>query len=184
MDSQITALLSARDEKALQLLRDTYGGFCHSLAFQIIGNHQDAEECVNDTLLAVWNSSATVRADTLRGYLAALVRRTAIDRLKAQTAQKRGGTHFAAALDELADILPSDDQVERQIEQRELTEALTAFLRTLPQDAMRIFMQRYYLSRPVQEIAEKNNMGKSAVKMSLMRTRNKLKDYLQKEGLL
>lgn len=184
MDSQIAAMLNARDESALRMLRDTYGSFCYSVAFQILGDRQDAEECLNDTLLAVWNSSAPVRADTLRGYLAALVRRTAIDRLKAQNALKRGGTQFAAALDELADILPSDEHVERQIEQRELTEAVTAFLRALPQDAMRIFMQRYYLSQPVQEIAEKNNMGKSAVKMSLMRTRNKLKAYLQKEGLL
>jgi len=184
MDSQITEMLCLRNEKALDLLRDAYGSLCYTLAFRLLGNHQDAEECVNDALLAVWNSSAPVRADTLRGYLVALVRRTAIDRFKAQNAQKRCGTQFASALDELADMLPSDEQVEQQIEQRELTEAITAFLRTLPQDTMRIFMQRYYLSQSVQEIAENNNMGKSAVKMSLMRTRNKLKDHLEKEGLL
>lgn len=183
-DRQIIALLQKRDEQALKIVKDQYGNMCYRIAYRITGNREDAEECVNDMLVAAWDSIPPLIPDNLRGYLASLVSRKAIDKYEHVHRQKRGGTQFTSALDELAEIIPSSDCVETQIEQREITEALTKFLRTLSPDRRRIFMQRYFYSEPVQSIAQANHMSADAVKMKLMRIRNKLKDYLRKEGLL
>ena len=184
MEDQIISMLRSRDEQGLRLIRAQYGELCCAVAYQILGSREDAEECVNDMLLDVWNSSAELEPTGLRAYLVTLTRRSAIDMLRAQHRQKRGGAQFAAALDELAEILPADEQVEQQVEQRELTAALTAWLRSLPSDSQRIFMQRYYFSDSIEAIAEKNRMSRGAVKMALSRLRKKLRLYLREEGLL
>lgn len=184
-DSLIITLLQKRDEQALQMIRSQYGALCFQIAYRMTGSREDAEECVSDLLLDVWNTIPPHCPDSLLAYLTAIVGKIAIKKYEYSHRLKRGGTQFDVALDELAEILPSSDmRVEQEIEQRELTAVLTAWLRTLPAKQQRIFMQRYYLSDSVQEIAEENQMGISAVKMMLMRLRKKLKDYLRKEGLL
>lgn len=183
-DRQIISLLQKRDERALQFIRESYGALCFQIAEQIIGNSEDAEECVNDMLMNVWNSIPPQCPVSLRAYLAALVRHAALDKYKSAHRQKRGGVQFSASLDELSEILPSDERVEKQVEQRALTAALTSWLKTLPQDTARLFMQRYFLSRSVRDIAKQNGMRESAVKMALLRARGKLKEYLEQEGLL
>ena len=180
-DEEIIRLLMQHDEQGLKLLRDTYGQRCYALANRIVGRHEDAEECVSDVMLTVWNSIPPLHPAHLPAYLVTLTQRRAINLLKMQKRQKRGGACFAQALDELAEVLPAGDSVEDAVEQRELNRRVNVFLDGLPADARRIFMQRYYLSLPVLEIARQNGMTVSAVKMSLMRTRNKLKDCL-KEG--
>ncbi len=183
-DNIIISLLQKRDETALQLIRTQNDALCYQIAYRMTGSREDAEEVLNDMLLAVWNSIPPQKPDNLRAYVTALTGRIAIKKYEHTHRIKRGGTQFAAALDELSEIIPSDTYVEREIEQRELTDALTAWLRTLQPDQRRIFMQRYYLSESVRQIAEQNQMGVSAVKMTLLRLRKKLKDYLRKEDLL
>ncbi|MEE3404595.1 MAG: sigma-70 family RNA polymerase sigma factor [Acutalibacteraceae bacterium] len=184
MERRLIALLQKRDESVLQELRRIYGGLCFSLAYNMLGSREDAEECVNDMLLAVWNSVPPHDPVSLEAYLVTLVRRAAMDRLRSQTRQKRGGKQFAQALDELSEILPSDERVESEVEQRELARVLKAFLNTLPADTRHIFFLRYYMSAPVKQIASETGMQQSAVKMTLLRTRKKLKEYLEKEGML
>ena len=184
MDSEIIALLQKRDESALDRLRTAYGRLCFRIAEQMLGSRQDAEECVSDMLLAVWNSVPPHEPVSLEAYVVTLVRRAATAKLRAQSSLKRGGKEYTAALDELADILPAGDDVERSADLRELTGALTKWLRTLEPVPQRVFMQRYYLSEPVGAIAERNGMSVSAVKMTLHRTRKKLRAFLREEGLL
>lgn len=183
-DDAIIMLLQKRDEQALREIRDHYGKQCTALAFRILGSEEDAEECVSDLLLTVWNSIPPQEPRHLPAYLLTITRRSAIDRLKTANRIKRGGQSYALALDELAEILPADDSVESEAEQRELARVLKAFLDTLSPQVRYVFMQRYYLSVPVREIAGQAGMRESAVKMTLLRTRKKLKAYLEKEGLL
>ena len=183
-DSTIISLLHQRDESAFQMIREQYGALCSQIAYRMTGSREDAEECISDMLLGVWDSIPPQRPENLRAYLTALTGRIAIKKYEHSHRLKRGGTQFTAALDELSEILPADTQVEREIEQRELTAALTAWLRTLSPDNRRIFMQRYYMSESVQKIAEENQMGVSAVKMTLLRLRKRLKEHLRKEELL
>lgn len=181
-DNEIIMLLQQRDEEAIKRIRDTYGRQCQSLAYRILGSREDAEECFDDALLAVWNSIPPKVPEHFQAYLITVIQRGAVNKLKAARRQKRGGTYFAQALDELAEILPSGQYVESEVEQRELTGAVNRFLNALPQETCRIFMQRYYMSMPLSEIAEQNGMHLSAVKMSLLRTRQKLKAFLKEEG--
>ena len=183
-NSQIIALLQKRDEQALRIIKEQYGAYCYQIAFRIISNREDAEECVSDMLINVWNTIPPNHPENLQAYLASLVRRSAIRKYESQSCQKRGGKQFSSALDELAEIIPSSECVDQQIEQRELIAAVRSWIQTIPTESKRIFMQRYFMSESVQAIAKENDMSISAVKMSLLRTRNALKEYLRNEGLL
>ena len=183
-EAAMIALLQKRDETALEAIRDEYGKLCGKLAFDIIGCREDAEECVSDMLLKVWQTIPPKHPESLRAYLITLIRHLAIDRYHVQTAQKRGGTQFDEALDELEDTLVSDENVSNAIEKRELTRAIERFLDTLPLQTRKVFMRRYYMADSVRGIADAYQMSVSAVKISLMRTRRKLNQFLKEEGFL
>ena len=183
-DSRIIALLQKRDEQALQIIKKQYSVLCFQIAFRITGNREDADECVSDMLINVWNTIPPNEPDSLRAYLASLVSRSAIDKIKGSHRKKRGGDQFVTALDELSEIIPSAESVEKQIEERELSAALNAWLLTLPIEHRRVFMQRYFFPESLQTIAEKNGMKVNALTKLLLRLRKKLKEYLRKEGLL
>lgn len=181
-DSLIISLLQKRDEQALQMIREQYGGFCFQIAYRMTGNREDAEECVSDMLMDVWNSVPPHQPVHLQAYLASLVRRSAIDKYQKEHRIKRGGKQIAAALDELAEILPSAENVESVYSSKLLTAAIQSYLDTLSAQARRVFLQRYLLAMPLQEIARENGMSLSAVKVTLHRTRKQIQEYLRKEG--
>ena len=183
-DNSIIERLHRRDESALEEIRGQYGAICWQIAYRILENREDADECVNDMLMAVWESIPPQLPVSLQAYLITLVRRAALDKYRLAHRQKRGGGQMEAALDELEEILPADTSVEHDVEQRELTRAIQGFLDTLRPNVRNIFMQRYFLAVSVQAIADAHHMSQSAVKMTLHRTRKKLQDYLRKEGLL
>ena len=183
-DTAVIALLQKRDESALEMIRQAYGRLCGKVAYDILGNTQDAEECFSDLLMKVWQSIPPNHPECLRAYLITLIRHLAIDRYHMQTAQKRGGTQFDEALEELRDTLASDENISDAVERRELTLAIERFLETLSLKARRVFMRRYYMADSVCEIAARYHMSESAVKISLMRTRSRLNDFLKKEGFL
>lgn len=184
MDSRIVALLQKRDERALYEIQEEYGRLCYKMAYNILGNREDADECINDMLLAIWNSTTILDPNGLRAYLVALTRHIAMDKVKTQNRQKRGGSQLTLVLDELAEILPSHDTVEQQVDVHELTEIITKWIRELSPEVQRVFVLRYFMSESIQSIARKSDMSESAVKMILHRTRKKLKKYLKKENLL
>ena len=183
-DAAIITLLQKRDETALQEIRNAYGSLCFQMAYRILGSREDAEECVSDMLIDAWNSIPPHNPNSLCAYLTVLVRRSALNRLRHEKRKKRGGMQFAAALDEIAEIIPSDERIESEVERREMLTAVTVFLRGLPEQQKQIFMLRYYTAAPIKEIAERFGISQNTVKLSLMRTRKKLKEYLRKEGLL
>ncbi|MBP0967773.1 MAG: sigma-70 family RNA polymerase sigma factor [Oscillospiraceae bacterium] len=181
-DSRIIACLLRRDEQALNMIRNTYGKLCFRIAQQMLGSKEDAEECVNDMLLAVWRSVPPHQPESLEAYLVTLLRRAAMDRLRQMHSQKRGGRQLAAALDELSELLPAKDNVEQECSRRDLTEALRHCVDALPEKAQRIFLQRYLLAMPLRQIAVDNGMTLSAVKVLLHRTRKQMQELLRREG--
>lgn len=183
-EDSIIRRLHSRDESALQDIRSLYGELCHQMAYRILENREDAEECVNDMLLSVWESIPPKLPASLQAYLITLVRNAAINKAKAQSRQKRGTAEFSLALDELSEVIPSGEQVERTVERRELMRAMRAFLAEQKPEVRHLFLQRYYMAETVQTIAKQNRMNVSTVKVTLLRTRRKLQDYLRKEGLL
>ena len=181
-EKRIIALLQKRDEQALSEIRSDYGGLCFRIAQQMLGSSEDAEECVNEMLLAVWNSVPPHEPRNLEAYLVTLLRRAATDQLRRRTRQKRGGTQTAETLDELAEVIPAQDTVEATVDRHALTAALRSFLDGLPETSRQIFMERYYFAKPVRIIAGEHQMQVSAVNVALHRMRKKLKKHLEKEG--
>ncbi len=182
-DAKIIAMLFARDERAVAELSAQYGTLCRQVAVRILGNEQDAEECWNDVLLRVWNAVPPEHPQHFLSYLVKLTRNAALNLYEKQHADKRGGGQTAVALDELADCIPAPDDIEEQLSESETRELLRRFIRTLPDDARRIFILRYVYMLPVRDIADRCGMGISKVKVSLHRTRKALKEYLGGEGL-
>ena len=183
-DEKIIALYWQRDQSAIDETDKKYGVQLRGLSYGILSDREDAEECVSDTYMAVWNSLPPQRPQRLRAYAAAIVRNLSLRRVRDRYSKKRGGGEVALALEELEDCLCSQVSVEREYEQKELAWKIEEFLRTLSADDRRIFMCRYWGFAPVAEIAQKLGCPQSKVKSSLHRTRGKLQKYLTKEGLI
>lgn len=183
-DSKIIDLFWQRDQSAIDETDKKYGGYCHSIAVSILGNREDAEECVDDTYMAMWNSIPPHRPEFLSAYLYRIVRNFGFDRIKERNALKRGGRDFDLVLDELEDCLASNFSVERAFEAKELAKEINSFLFSLSKDDRIIFSYRYWLTLPTAEIAKRLCFKEGKVRMSLSRSRKKLHKYLIEEGLI
>ena len=182
-DAQILQLFNARDETAIGESRRKFGPLIRALALRLLRSKEDAEETENDTYLKVWNAVPPAQPLPLAPYFSAVCRRTALDRLRARVRAKRGGGVYEASLSELAEVIPDGDDGRTYADTVALKNALNAFLSTLTPDARLIFLRRYWWFCSVEEIARVRGMTQGAVKMSLSRTRAKLKDYLKEEQL-
>ncbi len=183
-DERILSLFEQRDEQALEITSSLYGTLCRSVARNILGSHEDAEECFDDALLTAWNAIPPAHPQNFRAYLLRLVHNHAVNRWNAGRAQKRGGSQLPAALDELSEVLASRDNIEDDDERRELLEAVTQFLRGLPKQQRDLFVRRYWYTATVSELSALFNMTENHVKVTLSRIRKRLQNYLRKEGLL
>lgn len=181
-DREITAMFQARDEAAISCAMEQYGALCMTVSYNILGNRRDAEECVNDALLKVWQAIPPANPKVFGAYLLTAVRHASLDRRRETLAECRGAGQIPVALDEISDCIPAPDDPERSLDARALRSALNRFLQTLTPDARTVFVSRYWLCLNAGEIAEQMQCSTARVKMSLSRTRKKLKVYLKKEG--
>lgn len=179
-DEIITEMFLRRSEDAIAEAERKYGRYLYAVAAGILKNGEDAKETVNEVLLKAWRAIPPERPCDLRAYLASLARRTALNRLEAESAAKRGGGVLREALDELSECVGGncDDFTEEIF----LKNTLNSFVRSLPDEARRFFIRRYWHMDTVAEIAKRYSCGESRVKSSLSRTREKLKRRLKKEG--
>ncbi len=180
-DQQIVDLYFARSESAITETDRKYGRYCHSIAYNILEDHEDAKEIVNDTYLKAWNTIPPNRPDPLKPYVGMISRHLSLDRYEEYHTQKRGG-QVPLVLEELAECIPDNDSREDIGESVALNDALAKFIRSLPDKTQRIFLRRYWYASSVAEIAEEYGMRENSVNVLLHRTRKKLKDHLQKEG--
>ena len=153
------------------------------VAWNILGNEQDTEECVNDTYLGTWNAIPPHRPSPLRTFVCKIARNLATMKYHSNTAEKRN-SQYDLALDELEDALADKSSVEEAYEVKELAEAINGFLATLNYTDRFIFTRRYWYSDPVQDIAKMAHSTTNSVTVRLFRIREKLRLYLVKEGLL
>ena len=182
-DSQIVALYFQRREQAIEETAKKYGKYCFSIAHNILGNREDAEEAVSDTYLGAWATIPPHRPVVLSTFLGKIVRRTAIKRWQKSQTQKRGGGELALALDELSEFLSDGRTPETFIETAELAQLLNDFLRKLPKTERTVFVCRYWYLDPIADIAKRFGFSQSKVKSMLARTRKKLATTLQREGI-
>lgn len=172
-----------RDEKAITLTKEKYGRFCYAIAYKILGSSEDASECENDTYLNAWSSIPPHKPNPLSSFLAMITRRLSIDRVRKKTAQKRHNNEYVLSLYELEECIPDQQTINDKIETEELAKVISDFLKKLPEKECNIFLRRYWYFDSVKEICDLFGYKESSVKMSLLRTRVKLLEVLQKEGI-
>ena len=181
-DLEIVALFLDRSENAIKEADLKYGRYCYSIANRILNNEEDAKEVVNDTYLKAWNTIPPNEPDPLSAYLGMISRQTAINKYKERNREKRGGGLVNKALDELAYCIPESRECDI-VDKMFLGKVMNAFLDALPKKTRMIFMRRYWYMDSIFQIASSFNMSESSVKMTLLRTRSKLKKYLKEEGI-
>lgn len=181
-DNQIIDLYFARSEQAIQETDTKYGGYCYSIAYNILTNQEDAEESVSDTYLSAWNAMPPRRPSLLAAFLGKITRNISLDRWRKYHAFKRGGGQVEIALEELQECVSGEESAEENAIRREVLASLNRFLGTLNAVERKVFVCRYwYLDSPL-EIAEQFGFSQSKVVSMLHRTRHKLKKQMAKEG--
>ncbi|MBQ7863875.1 MAG: sigma-70 family RNA polymerase sigma factor [Lachnospiraceae bacterium] len=179
-DKRIIQLLFARAENAVSELAARFGKQLQRIAYNILGNPLDAEECTNDTYLALWNAIPPVSPDPLAPYVYRTGRNTALKRLHRDTAKKRD-SRYDVSLEELNECLPGES-LEQTMDARELGRAMDRFLDTKSKESRYIFVRRYWFGDSVTDIAKELKLQENAVYVRLNRIRTGLKEYLKKEG--
>lgn len=182
LDRDIVALYWKRSEEAITQTQRKYGSYCLSIARNILPILEDAQECVNDTYLAAWDAMPPHKPRILSTFLGKLTRRISIDRWRRLSAQKRGGDTVTLALEELGECIASDSDPQKQVEAKELGQIITRFLQKQDDLERVVFVRRYYGLRKVEEIAKEFGLSESNAKTMLFRTRQKLREFLAKEG--
>lgn len=181
-DNKIIELYFERDENAISQTKECYGERLKALAYRILCNKEDAEECENDTYLKAWDTIPPQKPKYFFAYLAKICRNTALHMAEKAQAQKRNAV-VVEMTKELSECLPDSKYIEQTAE-KELSEVIGAFLKSVSQENRIIFIRRYFMTEPVADIAKILGISESKVKSSLFRTRNKLREYLSKEELL
>ena len=180
-DDQIIQLYFDRSEQAIKETDIKYGGYCYSIAYNILTNPEDAEESVSDTYLKAWNTIPPKRPEHFFAYIAKICRNFALKRVVWKNAQKRKA-EVVTLTQEMENCIP-DTYRDSAADARELGQLLDAFLRTLTPDNQMVFLRRYWYVDTIAEIAARYGISESAVQMRLNRTKQKLSAYLAKEGI-
>ena len=181
-DEKIIELYWNRDESAIRETQEKYANYLYKIAYNILSDKEDSNESVNDTYLAAWNSMPPHKPNVLSTYLGKLTRRISIDIFRKRNRIKRQGSEYALSLTELEDCISNDNSPEKDYEAQILGESINAFLRTLSVDARNVFIGRYYFLDSVKDVAKYCGVSESKAKTLLHRTRNSLREYLEKEG--
>ena len=180
-DLQIIELYFERDKQAINETDAKYGKLCYRIAFNILNNHEDSDECVNDTYLGVWNAIPPTRPDNFMAFVCRIARNLSLKRLEFITREKRSQA-VLVSLEELEAVLP-DERFAPDVSDEEIGKLISKFLRSQKEEVRNIFIRKYYFFDSVGAIAERYSFTESKVKNMLFHTRNKLKEYLMKEGV-
>lgn len=182
-DNQIIKLYFDRSEQAIKETDTKYGGYCYSIAYNILSNQEDAEESVSDTYLSAWNAMPPRRPTALAAFLGKITRNNSIDRWRKHRAFKRGEGQIEIALEELSECVSGTESAEDAAIRKEVLASLNRFLGTLKDTERSVFLCRYWYLDSTEEIAEKSGFSVSKVKSMLLRIRRRLYTQLKAEGL-
>ena len=182
-DERIIELFFEKSEQAINELDQKYGKICRSVAYGVLGNQQDAEECVNDAYLGVWNAIPPANPSHLLAFACKIVKNISLKRHEKNTAVKRNSIHDVS-ISELEECLASSSTVEEKIEEQELTKIIEEFLNSLSKENRVIFLRRYWFLDTYADISERVGITEKNVSVRLSRIRKELRKYLIKRGVL
>lgn len=183
-DNGIIDLYFRRDESAIRETDTKYGHYCFTVAWNILFDREDSQECVNDTYRKTWELIPPEKPKLLKFFLAKITRGFALNLLRTKTRMKRGGNQYEAALEELEYCLSASSDPEKELNTRMLAQEVNRFLGQLKEKDRNVFIRRYFYLEKGSLIAERYGLSESNVNVILNRTRNRLKEHLRKEGWL
>lgn len=183
-DENIIKMLFWRREEAIDKLIQKYGAYCYKIAYNILGDREDSEECLNDTWLETWESIPPNKPVYLNLYLAKIVRNLSFNRYKFKRTEKRGRGTFTMILDELEECIAASSGVEQEYMAKELGGYINKFANTLSERDCNVFVRRYFYVESVKEISRRYHISENNVSVILNRCRKKLRLYLEKEGYI
>lgn len=181
-DADIVELYWARDEQAIKATDVKYRSFLLSVAQNIVHDMRDSEECLDDTYLGAWNAMPPARPTLLQAFLTTIMRRVAINRYKANKRHKRVASELTVSLSDLGDILADEDDVTTELQAKELAATISRYVRSLPDRQMVIFISRFYMARPLADIAKEVGCSLATVKREITTIKSDLKKHLESEG--
>jgi len=182
-DQQLLVLFWNREEEALDITMQKYGRILYKVAHNILHNGQDAEECVNDTLMQAWKTIPPKQPEFLSAYLAKITRNFSLQRWRKAGTAKRGGGQGSLILDELKETVPHPNSAEQSFENTQVLRSINMFLGKMDADSRIVFVRRYFFGDSVQDICARFGAGQSKIKSMLFRARQKLRIHLEQEGI-
>ncbi len=184
-DRKMTELIYERNEAGLNAAAESFGTLCRRIARNLLGSNEDAEECMNDALLAVWNSIPPQRPASLSAYICRITRNIAINRRRAAERQKRGGGEAYISLSELEECIPDrlGVSVQEEAEAESITEVIDQWLDTQPQRTRLLFVGRYFEGCDISSLARNLGISEGAARSALHRARLDLRRALTSAGV-
>ena len=180
-DIQIIELYFARNEHAIEETANKYGNLCFRVAKNLLFNNEDSEECVNDTYLTLWNKIPPIRPTNFTAFICKITRNLSLKKLELSNAMKRSADAIIS-LSEIEATLP-DYNIASGIEDEEIGKLISAFLWSEKELNRNVFLRKYWFFDSIRDIAERYSLGENNVKSMLFRTRNRLREFLRKEGI-
>ena len=180
-DEKIIELYFNRDEQSIRETEKKYGKLCYHISYNILNDHDDSTECVNDTYMGVWNAIPPEKPDNFKAFICKIARNLSLKKLEFLTRAKRS-QNMVVSIEELREILP-DERYAPNVKDEDVGALISKFLRTQKEEVRNVFIRKYYYFDSISEIAKRYSFTESKVKNMLFYTRNKLRDYLIKEGI-
>lgn len=181
-DSEIIELYWSRNERAIKETDNKYGRYLFTVAYNIVHNNQDCEECVNDTYLGAWNSIPPARPNVLKAFLTVIIRRISVNKYNSKSKKRAVPTEMTVSIDELDGFLSDGSDVYKALDSEKLGRALNRFVGSLSERRRYIFISRYYFAESIESISKEIGKSKSTVNKELASIRNELLSALEREG--
>ena len=181
-DNEIVDLYWSRDEQAIEETHIKYGRYLYTVAYNIVNDNLDSEECLNDTYLGAWNSMPPQRPNVLKAFLTVIIRRISINRYHQKSTMKKIPSELTVSLDELDGIITDEADAYKAIDMEKLAGLINNFVKSLSSRRRFIFISRYYFAEPIDKIAKEIGKSKSTVNKELFSIRSELQTLLEREG--
>ena len=181
-DDKIVELYWDRNEKAIEETDFKYKKYLLSIAYNVVHDRLDCEECLNDTYLGAWNAMPPTKPHALKAFLTTIARRIAIKRYHHKLRQNAVPSEITVSLSELEDFVAGDEDIEADFDAERLGLVISDFVRSLPDRGQFIFMGRYYVADPIDTITSDLKLSRSTVNKELAAIRIGLKEKLESEG--
>lgn len=178
-DEQIIELYWRREEKAIQETDKKYGQFLFRIAYNILHERLDCEECQNDTYLGVWNAIPPTRPTVFPAFITQIMRRIAINRYKEKASKKRIPSELTISMEDVNGTLHGDDSVAVKYEMAEVGKIINNYVRELSDRQRYIFIDRFYLAESVETIATDLSISVPIVYREIDKIKHSLKLYLE-----